>query len=153
LGRSASAWALPITSIAEDRYLKELGLPITERNQIEGLLSGRSSSQAATGLTEEKIMSRAVVRLAANPPPAVGMMQRRTADWLLRLLPLALEPLSSESHAGRIQRRTGVPLPVRQSVPARAEVLGQEYEPAAVLVGRVSPLGVQPRPFWHGAPD
>eukprot|EP00966_Prymnesium_polylepis_P111486 2578862-Prymnesium_polylepis.1 len=35
-------------------------------------------------------MSRAIVQLAANPPPEVGRMQRRTAESLLRPFPLGL---------------------------------------------------------------
>jgi hypothetical protein len=82
VGTSSSAWVLPITSLNEDRLLKEMGVPRIERNQIEGLVT-LSSTQAET-LTEEKQISRAIVRLAANPPAQVGALQRRTSRWLLR---------------------------------------------------------------------
>lgn len=92
-------WVLPITSANEDRLLALLGLPRAERDQIEGLqasiwlargqTSGNSegsSSSVGQGLTESQISSRAIARLASNPPQEVGAMQRRTARWLLRPL-------------------------------------------------------------------
>ena len=88
------AWALPITSMNEDRLLEELGLPPAERNQIEGLQVGnadpRPGGGTSVGPSVEQLSSRAVARLAANPPPEVGRMQRRTAEWLLRPFPLGL---------------------------------------------------------------
>jgi hypothetical protein len=92
-------WVLPITSANEDRLLALLGLPRTERDQIEGLqvsiwlARGQasanqegSSSSGGQGLTESQLSSRAIARLASNPPQEVGAMQRRTAKWLLRPL-------------------------------------------------------------------
>lgn len=70
---------------SQDRFLKELGLSTVERNLIEGLLGGRSPSDpSGLELTEEQQTMRALLRLAANPPPSVGKMQRRTAQSLLR---------------------------------------------------------------------
>ena len=83
LGDAKPKSELPITSINEDRLLKALGISVSERNLIEGLLA-RSKGQVGIGLTEEQQTSRAIVRLAANPPPEVKGIQRRTADWLLR---------------------------------------------------------------------
>jgi len=79
---------LPITSINEDRLLKELGLAREERKLIEGLTT--VNTRGSQGLTEEQLSSRAVVRLAADPPPGVGNLQRRTRTWLLRPFPLGL---------------------------------------------------------------
>lgn len=84
---------LPITSINEDRLLKELGVSEGERYQIEGLAT-RSSVSRRKGsgpvLTEEQLLSAAIVRLAALPPPEVRAIQRRTTKWLLRPYPLGL---------------------------------------------------------------
>jgi len=77
---------LPITSINEDVLLKAIGTSVAERNRIEGL----HTSSAATGSELFEEMSRAIVQLAANPPPEVGRMQRRTAESLLRPFPLGL---------------------------------------------------------------
>ena len=82
LGNAAPKWALPITSCNEDRFLKLLGLPADQRNRIEGLI-GRSAAE-----DEERQISHEIVRLAANPPPSVGQLQRRTARWLIRPYPL-----------------------------------------------------------------
>jgi len=81
---------LPISSINEDRMLKELGVTVSERNLIEGLLSGAPRSDAGIGLTEEQQTSQAIVRLAANPTPEVNAMQRRTMTRMLRPYPLGL---------------------------------------------------------------
>jgi hypothetical protein len=75
-------WPLPITSINEDRLLRELGLTHTQRNDIEGLSS--VSVRGGRGLTEAQLSSRAIARLAADPPSQVGRMQQRTARWLVR---------------------------------------------------------------------
>jgi len=92
LGSLPPKWPLPITSISEDRLLMALGLPETERSQIEGLHIGNSLPQRGrrSPLTEEKLSSSAIVRLAANPPPEAGWLQRRTLGWLLRPFPLGL---------------------------------------------------------------
>mmetsp|Transcript_9588 Transcript_9588/g.28380 ORF Transcript_9588/g.28380 Transcript_9588/m.28380 type:complete len:621 (-) Transcript_9588:554-2416(-) len=86
--------ALPITSIAEDRLLLAIGLPRDERELIEGLRDLRhaaldgAAERGELSLTQSQLSARAIVRLAANPPPAVGSLQRRTAGWLLRPFPL-----------------------------------------------------------------
>jgi len=41
-------------------------------------------------ISEEEVSSRAIVRLAADPPVATGFVQRRTSGWLLRPYPLGL---------------------------------------------------------------
>eukprot|EP00966_Prymnesium_polylepis_P215872 4997979-Prymnesium_polylepis.1 len=88
LKRSPSAWVLPITSVSEDKFLRELGLTAAERNQIEGLHSARSST--TEGLTQQQQARLALVKLAADPPVKVGEMQRITAAWLLRPFPHGL---------------------------------------------------------------
>mmetsp|Transcript_18234 Transcript_18234/g.49267 ORF Transcript_18234/g.49267 Transcript_18234/m.49267 type:complete len:614 (+) Transcript_18234:1-1842(+) len=90
LGQSNPKSELPIFSINEDRLLKELGVSISDRNLIEGLLTSRSQSEVGIGLTEEQQTSRAIVRLAARPPPEVKAMQQRTEKFLLRPYPLGL---------------------------------------------------------------
>ena len=92
LDSAPAAWALPITSINEDRLLEELGLKRSERDQIEGLqvdLTTTAGQHGGFAMTEE-LSSRAIRRLAANPPAEVGRMQRRTAERLLRPYPLGL---------------------------------------------------------------
>ena len=42
------------------------------------------------GFTTQQLSSRAIARLAANPPPEVGVIQRKTKSWLLRPYPLGL---------------------------------------------------------------
>ena len=86
LGRAPKANQLSITSIREDSLLKELGLPLTERNQIEGLQSGASASRliGGLGLTEAQLAALAIVRLAHNPPPQVGHVQRCSTKRLFR---------------------------------------------------------------------
>jgi hypothetical protein len=79
---SVSKWTMPITSVNEDRMLKLLGISAYERNQIEGLQSSRS--QFAAGVTEEQQTTRAVMNFTTNPTRTVGVMQRRTAGWMLR---------------------------------------------------------------------
>ena len=74
----------------QDRFLKELGVSVSDRNLIEGLLTSLSQSEVGIGLTEEQQTARAIVRLAARPPPEVTAMQRRTATFLLRPFPLGL---------------------------------------------------------------
>ena len=67
-----------------------MGLSVAERNHIEGLLSGRQNFNRKLGLTEEQQISRAIARLAANPPPEAGKMQRCAAKRLIRPYPLGL---------------------------------------------------------------
>ena len=78
-----------ITSVSEGVLLKLMGLSADERYQIEGLqVRGASAKSYVAGMASlEQISSRAVVRLAQNPPAAVGSIQRRTANWLIRLYP------------------------------------------------------------------
>jgi len=92
LGRSPPKWPLPITSISEDQLLIVLGLSENERSQIEGLRIGSSALQRKSRSlqAEEKLSSNAIVRLAANPPPEAGWLQRRSLYWLLRAFPLGL---------------------------------------------------------------
>ena len=87
-------WPLPITSINEDKLLKILGLPESERSEIEGLMSVRVVG--GFGLTEEQLASQAIARLAANPPQDVGVMQKRTTRWLVRPYPLGFASASLE---------------------------------------------------------
>jgi len=90
LGSSSPIWPLPISSINEDKLLKELGLHQAERHQIEGLSAISARGSFTIFSTEAQLSASAIVRLAANPPPAIGKMQRRTAGWLLRPFPLGL---------------------------------------------------------------
>eukprot|EP00966_Prymnesium_polylepis_P053115 1229520-Prymnesium_polylepis.1 len=93
LSNAPQQWPLPMTSINEDRLLENLGVVRKERDVIEGLqqVSGNSSDLLGTSSsTVEELSSQAVARLAANPPPAVGTMQRRTTQHLLRPFPLGL---------------------------------------------------------------
>eukprot|EP00966_Prymnesium_polylepis_P197596 4578986-Prymnesium_polylepis.2 len=86
-------WALPITSLNENKLLKYLGTTDVDRHLIEGLQVRRSSvtsSGEPIRLNDERHSTNAVVRLAANPPLEVGILQRRTATWLLRPFPLGL---------------------------------------------------------------
>jgi len=88
IGNVPSPWALPITSLNEDRLLVLMGLTKAERNQIEGLSS--VSMRGGLGLSEAELSSRAIARLALEPPPKVGELQRRSSRWLLRPYPLGL---------------------------------------------------------------
>eukprot|EP00966_Prymnesium_polylepis_P329563 7385247-Prymnesium_polylepis.1 len=79
---------LAMTSIAEKKMLKLLGISSVEQQQIQGLqIRRRSLVEGQIELTEEQLKSRAILRLAADPPPAVGNMQRCTAKALLRPYP------------------------------------------------------------------
>ena len=80
---------LPITSVNEDTLLKECGLSIADRHQIEGV---RSTFVADHGLTQEQLSRRAIARLAVDPPPQIGKLQQRTMAWLLRPFPLGCAP-------------------------------------------------------------
>jgi hypothetical protein len=62
--------------------LKAIGLSEEERNQIEGLTT--IQMRGSLGLTEAQLSTRAIVRLAVDPPAEVGSLQRRTSNWLLR---------------------------------------------------------------------
>jgi hypothetical protein len=80
-------WVLPITSINESRLLKEMGLPDSERFLIEGLQLSASVAPSDAGFTAEQRSNRAIVRMAADPPQSVGVLQRLTAKALLRPFP------------------------------------------------------------------
>lgn len=96
MGLHPPRWVLPITSMNEDRFMKLLGISSAERYQLEGLQLGRSS--ALSGFTEEQQISRAVIRLTADPPAAVGKLQRLTAQWLVRPYPAGEEHKSCRPH-------------------------------------------------------
>jgi hypothetical protein len=88
LDSTTSQWPLPISSINEGRLLKELAVPKDQRDQIEGLSS--VSVRGGLGLSERQLSARAIATLAADPPPEVGSMQRKTTRWLVRPFPLGL---------------------------------------------------------------
>ena len=76
-------------------YVMRFGVPIahSEGLQFESVrktsemhLGGSSTVRA--GLTAAQISSLAIVRLAADPPAAVGKLQQRTCSWILRPFPL-----------------------------------------------------------------
>jgi len=94
LGNAPPRWLLQISSINEDRLLKEMGITDAERNQIEGLQVGVSSSASKSsttiGLSEAQLSMLTIARLARNPPLAVGTLQRRTSQKLLRPFPHGL---------------------------------------------------------------
>ena len=78
-----SPWPLSISSINEDRLLKEYGLVRSERNEIEGLTG------AAVGTSP--LSCRAAISLAYAPPAQVAEMQGLTSGaMLLRPYPLGL---------------------------------------------------------------
>ena len=81
--------ALPVTSIMEGRLLVALGIPRDERNQIQGLQQRGSVAEDDKGENSlaKRSSTRALVRLASNPPPMAGHIQRRTSTWLLRPYP------------------------------------------------------------------
>jgi len=81
-----------MTSTAEGRFLAMMDVHGAERSQIQGLQIRNSElgSAGKLGLTEEQLSTRAVVRLAGNPPLRVGLMQRQTSQRLLRVYPLGL---------------------------------------------------------------
>lgn len=75
--------------------LAAIGVRSSDRNVIEGLhgAPGTSSiSRDSNGrtLSLQQMSSRAIAQLVANPPPKVGVMQQRTAKWMLRPYPLGL---------------------------------------------------------------
>lgn len=78
-------WLLPVSSVNEDRLLRELGVPEVERQQIEELHPGRFSD-----VTVKQLASRAMQRLAFSPPLEAGRLQRLTQNWHLRPFPLGL---------------------------------------------------------------
>ena len=99
--RDVSPWPLPITSMSEDRLLRESGISRAERIQIECLQTTRTVfarqsvyGASSLGLSEEELSTRAIVRLARDPPLNIGRLQRRTAQWLVRpyRAPSGIEP-------------------------------------------------------------
>ena len=77
---------LPICSANEDKLLKLLGLSHAERAVIEGLQARRATLAGVPDTSEEQQVAQAVFRLSTNPPPEVGIVQRRTLRCLLRPL-------------------------------------------------------------------
>ena len=86
LANEPPEWVLPITSIDEDKLLRTLKVPGSERSLIEGVMPWHRSSYRGGVGASNSVMS-AIVRLAANPPDKVGVWQLRTASWLIRLFP------------------------------------------------------------------
>eukprot|EP00966_Prymnesium_polylepis_P047584 1101873-Prymnesium_polylepis.1 len=79
---------LPISSINEDRLLKEMGIAAPERREIEALMVQPSDYEPdGAALTEQQRSWRAIAKLVSNPPPKVGKFQQRTSRWLLRSFP------------------------------------------------------------------
>jgi len=92
LAAAPSNWALPVTSISEDRLLKHMGLQKADRKLLEGLQVAvrTSSASLGDGLTEEQLSARTIARLAADPPHETGRMQQLTTQKLLRPYPLGI---------------------------------------------------------------
>jgi len=92
LDGTAPTCPMPISSINEDKLLVAFGLPRSERNQIEDLQRMRRAALVTSPTDHEgaQFSASALARLAANPPPTVGKIQRRTSGWLLRPFPLGL---------------------------------------------------------------
>jgi hypothetical protein len=102
LANNPPKWVLPITSIDEDKLLRALKVPGSERSLIEGVMPLQKSSYRG-GVGASNSVSSAIVRLAANPPGKVGVWQLRTASWLVRLFP----------HGLRLSGRNMTPLYLR----------------------------------------
>eukprot|EP00966_Prymnesium_polylepis_P153075 3536240-Prymnesium_polylepis.1 len=70
LAGAPSRWPLTISTINEDRLLRELGLPTRVRNQIEGLNLGRKVRGGDDGLgaDDAQLASNALLALAHDPP-------------------------------------------------------------------------------------
>ena len=109
LKNTALQWVLPITSINEDRLLKELGLPRDERDQIEGLHQKgqkltaeapklkRKSSFIATGAS---LLLDIHIEKDGHAADRVSSEQLRAMRAGVRL---ALDP---PADVGELQRRT-----------------------------------------------
>jgi len=84
---------LPILSVNERRLLDMLGLSRVDQYLIEGL-QVQDIPSAISGdhvmLSEDQLSTRTSARLAADPPPQVGHLQRLTARWLMRPYPHGL---------------------------------------------------------------
>lgn len=96
-GTASNVWPLSITSMDEHRLLKSLGVARDERNHIQGL--GGALHRTAQGENSEAMM--AIARLARDPPPIVGTVQRLCTKSFLRVYP----------HGGRFSGRNMSPLP------------------------------------------
>ena len=98
-------WPLTIVSLSENKLLNEIALPEAEQKLICGLQLGASPSsiivRGGTILSETQLANLAIVRLARDPPPRVGRMQRRAAGILLRVYP----------HGFRFSGKNMTPLP------------------------------------------
>jgi len=92
LAGAPSRWPLTISTINEDRLLRELGLPTRVRNQIEGLHLGRKVRGGDDGLgaDDAQLASNALLALAHDPPSEVGKIQRLTSRNLMRPCPHGL---------------------------------------------------------------
>ena len=83
-------YVLPISSISEPRFLTALGVNRVEKQQIAGLgviTQNQTAGDQSFVSSLEQLASRALVRLAIDPPPTVGHVQRRSSSWLLRPFP------------------------------------------------------------------
>jgi hypothetical protein len=89
---------LPITSINEDKLLRELSVSRIDRSQIEGLTKSKGKGGKHSPEAHKKLLSsRALLQLAADPPAEVGRMQRRSTQWLIRVYPLGARCRASNS--------------------------------------------------------
>eukprot|EP00966_Prymnesium_polylepis_P006157 140986-Prymnesium_polylepis.2 len=70
----------------ENRLLRELDVTKADRDHIEGLQA--TSLTGRPGRSEAQVALLALLRLSTDPPAAVGRMQRRTAQKMLRMYPL-----------------------------------------------------------------
>jgi len=76
-------WPLQSASINEDRLLEVIGVHEVERHQMENL--ARPGTEDIRRLQE--LSTIALARLAANPPPEVGLVQRIATAHQLRSFP------------------------------------------------------------------
>ena len=87
-------WALPISSVNEDKLLEALGLSAEERNELEGLIGAvrqptmRMGSKNATVAAPS--VNSVVTKFAHSPPPGVATLQHRSEAHLVRPFPLGL---------------------------------------------------------------
>jgi len=88
LGSAPSRWEFTMTSMDENRLLRELDVTKADRDHIEGLQA--TSLTGRPGRSEAQVALLALLRLSTDPPAAVGRMQRRTAQKMLRMYPLGL---------------------------------------------------------------
>ena len=164
-----SKWVLPITSMNEERLLKLLGLPKADRNQIEGLRTGRivvdGQRNALELLTEAQLAARAINRFAGDPLPEVGSMQRRTAHKLLRPYPHGMAPvrdrtpdsiLALGARRTHLFHRAAAPLLSPLIRWYRFEIFWKEYEPASCMAcwrtERRAQHEQRKPPFWNSSP-